>query len=541
MTQMNHGLQKGDLALPFARGKSIAINNHFDSPCSRHLYKGDAGHDGLDWPVGEGTPVHAMYGGTVYRVQLNPIADEYGIWVGIRSLTNASTDSGFEHAYAHLSALDVYVGQTVEKGDRLGWSGHTSKDRVGNHLHVGLRPYVGTNRQTAPREYTIPDENRDLKPNDVVLWGRIDFRRFLEGAEDDTIASWRDQQNVIQGHYLIQRTGPHVVTTLVTVPTGGVNIRDSAMLFTVPAHSRPISPVQGRKLAATPKEEDTPYVQVSTEGYVSHDGKRNRDENLTSPMSYCGDLAWTAHDALAPTAPTAEPVRKQITLYAFLTARVRTEVRSNPDASSSRQAYIDPKKDYPVVGRHPADGTASWWQVSLPSGMQGWVSASDATVTNERNMPRLQPPTGLDYTTPDEETLTLHWVASASSGITGYRIWGLHVPAPLAIVKADTGSAATKWTSKGRLPCYDHLYYRVAALRGNEVGQLSTTLIVQPAIVRLRPGGTETVRQQPAANQTVVDRLQRGDHRCYAIVGRYRENPLWWQIRLPDGRSDRGR
>ena len=49
MTQMNHGLQKGDLALPFAPGKSIAINNHFDSPCSRHLYKGDAGHDGLDW------------------------------------------------------------------------------------------------------------------------------------------------------------------------------------------------------------------------------------------------------------------------------------------------------------------------------------------------------------------------------------------------------------------------------------------------------------------------------------------------------------
>ena len=184
--------------------------------------------------------------------------------------------------------LDVYVGQTVEKGDRLGWSGHTSKDRVGNHLHVGLRPYVGTNRQTAPREYTIPDENRDLKPNHVVLWGRIDFRRFLEGAEDDTIASWRDQQNVIQGHYLVQRTGPHVVTTLVTVPTGGVNIRDSAMLFTVPAHSHPASLVQGRKLAATPKEEDTPFVQVSTEGYVSHDGKRNRDENLTSP----NELLW---------------------------------------------------------------------------------------------------------------------------------------------------------------------------------------------------------------------------------------------------------
>lgn len=126
-----------------ARSKTIAINNHFDSPCSRHLYAGfraDAGHDGLDWPVGKGTPVHAMYDGIVHSIQWNSRADAYGIRVSIRSQTDPtnSPDAGLEHAYAHLSEIDVYVGQAVSKGERLGWSGNTSKYATGNQLHVAL-------------------------------------------------------------------------------------------------------------------------------------------------------------------------------------------------------------------------------------------------------------------------------------------------------------------------------------------------------------------------------------------------------------------
>ena len=232
-------------------------------------------------------------------------------------------------------------------------------------------------------------------------------------------------------------------------------------------------------------------------------------------------------------------------------------LKNMPDGVDST-VMAQPEIWYDIVGKKK--GT-SWWQIVVPHGNPnredvGWVEvADDRKIKGKKEWvhntypilghpsvlrPPTVPPTMLRVPSddPDPDTITLRWAAPATGGINGYRIWGHHAT-PLVTVEADTGSDDTEWTAPGLAPCYSHLYYQVAALRGNAIiGPLSPILTVQPAIVRLRSGDTLPVsmRQQPAANQTVVSNLQPGDHRCYAIVGRYRENPLWWQIRLPDGR-----
>ncbi|MDE0672113.1 MAG: peptidoglycan DD-metalloendopeptidase family protein, partial [Caldilineaceae bacterium] len=211
-----------------------------------------------------------------------------------------------------------------------------------------------------------------------------------------------------------------------------------------------------------------------------------------------------------------------------------------------------PEVWYDIVGQ-AAD---NWWQIVVPHGKPnqedvGWVAvADDRKIKGELTWvhntdpeltdpdvlrPPNAPPTMLRSFSYIPGIHTLTWAAPAADGITGYRIQSSTGGNPVTAV-ADTGSTATQWISSAVEPCY-RVFYRVAALRGNQVGQWSNLLPVPLTFLRLRFGATaaEPVRQTPVADQTVVTYLQRGDRRCYPIVGRLLVNPLWWQIRLPDG------
>jgi murein DD-endopeptidase MepM/ murein hydrolase activator NlpD len=86
-------------------------------------------HLGADFRAGEGTPVRAPNGGRVALAQNlyfagNTVIVDHGL--GLFSLV------------AHLSRIDVEVGEMVTGGDQLGLSGSTGRV-TGPHLHWAIR------------------------------------------------------------------------------------------------------------------------------------------------------------------------------------------------------------------------------------------------------------------------------------------------------------------------------------------------------------------------------------------------------------------
>lgn len=89
-------------------------------------------HTGTDIPAAAGTQIHAAQGGVVTYVSSNKYTS-YG-WYCIISHGN-----GYSTLYAHQRTQPIVkVGQTVEKGQVIGYVG-TTGNSTGNHLHFELR------------------------------------------------------------------------------------------------------------------------------------------------------------------------------------------------------------------------------------------------------------------------------------------------------------------------------------------------------------------------------------------------------------------
>lgn len=89
----------------------------------------NAMHEGVDYMVDAGTPIHASAGGVVAFAANHP---QYGNMVEI--------DHGNEiiTRYAHASRLLVKLGQVVRRGEKIAEVGSTGRS-TGNHLHFEVR------------------------------------------------------------------------------------------------------------------------------------------------------------------------------------------------------------------------------------------------------------------------------------------------------------------------------------------------------------------------------------------------------------------
>lgn len=89
----------------------------------------NAMHEGVDYVVDFGTPIHASAGGVVAYAGLHP---QYGNMVEIDHGNDIVT------RYAHASKLLVKVGQVVRRGEKIAEVGSTGRS-TGNHLHFEVR------------------------------------------------------------------------------------------------------------------------------------------------------------------------------------------------------------------------------------------------------------------------------------------------------------------------------------------------------------------------------------------------------------------
>ena len=98
-------------------------------------------HGGLDFKSVNGTPVKATAAGRVRRAEYN--RNGYGNLIVVEHMT------GYQTYYAHLSTIDVSVGDYVYAGQRIGRTGQTGRV-TGPHLHYEVR-FAG--RQKDPSRY----------------------------------------------------------------------------------------------------------------------------------------------------------------------------------------------------------------------------------------------------------------------------------------------------------------------------------------------------------------------------------------------------
>jgi murein DD-endopeptidase MepM/ murein hydrolase activator NlpD len=100
-------------------------------------------HTGVDFPVPTGTSVQAVGAGHVVSAGWG---GSFGYQVVIRHADGRYTQ------YAHLSAISVRAGQTVDAGRRIGRSGSTGHS-TGPHLHFEVRTGPGFGSDIDPVAY----------------------------------------------------------------------------------------------------------------------------------------------------------------------------------------------------------------------------------------------------------------------------------------------------------------------------------------------------------------------------------------------------
>ena len=113
------------------------------------VYSG-RGHNGIDLGIPSGTELKAAAEGTVIGAgdtDLTCKGASYGKWVLIRH------PSGISTLYAHLSLIKVAEGQSVSRGQVIGYSGNTGYS-TGPHLHFTV--YANQGVQVSQLQSKVP-------------------------------------------------------------------------------------------------------------------------------------------------------------------------------------------------------------------------------------------------------------------------------------------------------------------------------------------------------------------------------------------------
>lgn len=120
------------------------LSASFGNDGSRWSHK----HSGQDFAVPIGTKVEAAHKGTIVKAGPNGGGDgpAYGNAIVVKH------SNGTYSQYAHLSKIDVHIGQSVKKGQKIALSGNTG-NTSGPHLHFEIRTTANYGSAVNPVHY----------------------------------------------------------------------------------------------------------------------------------------------------------------------------------------------------------------------------------------------------------------------------------------------------------------------------------------------------------------------------------------------------
>jgi len=155
---------------PFAPGQSFRISQAFNGSIS---HNDPYNQYAVDFSMPEGTAIHAAREGVVMAVE----SDFFRHGVDKKYLPEANSvrilhDDGSMAEYAHLELEKavVFPGETVGKGQLIGYSGNTGFSS-GPHLHFAIQYNKGMQLVSVPFSFTTSSGNRFLPEMNKTLQG----------------------------------------------------------------------------------------------------------------------------------------------------------------------------------------------------------------------------------------------------------------------------------------------------------------------------------------------------------------------------------
>ncbi|MEN1729363.1 MAG: M23 family metallopeptidase [Pseudomonadota bacterium] len=127
-------------------------------------------HGGADLRATVGTPIYASADGVVEWASFHHNS-------GLGKMVKLVHNYGFSTVYGHMDEIDVQVGNYVQRGQLLGYSGNTGASAA-PHLH-----------------YEVRHLNRRLDPVPFLRWSMTDYDRVF--AEEDRV-EWESLVEVIR-------------------------------------------------------------------------------------------------------------------------------------------------------------------------------------------------------------------------------------------------------------------------------------------------------------------------------------------------------
>jgi murein DD-endopeptidase MepM/ murein hydrolase activator NlpD len=146
-------------------------------------------HYGADIDLETGDAVKAAFDG---KVRIAQKSKTYGNVVVVRH------NNGLETYYAHLSKMNVEVGQEIFAGDILGLGGNTGRSR-GSHLHFEVR-YLG--QPINPNELISFTENKLVKDTLVISRKTFEYLQYVAKKGKGSKAS---KQGYTKGNYTVRK------------------------------------------------------------------------------------------------------------------------------------------------------------------------------------------------------------------------------------------------------------------------------------------------------------------------------------------------
>ena len=131
---------------------NVTITQRFGRTVDAKRLYVSGSHSGVDFRASVGTPVYAVASGTVEGTgdtDQTCYKASFGKWVFIRH------NNGLASAYGHLSLIKASEGQTVSKGQLIGYSGNTGRS-TGPHLHLTIYASRGTDGEEGARVTSKP-------------------------------------------------------------------------------------------------------------------------------------------------------------------------------------------------------------------------------------------------------------------------------------------------------------------------------------------------------------------------------------------------
>lgn len=139
------------------------------------------GHTGVDIGVSEGTPILSVHDGVVDK-----------IYDGGTSLGNGvvvSFEDGTKGIYGHMSEVNVKVGELVQDGQILGFSGNTGRS-TGPHLHFSMVENGQYVDPTSLVEHTVNHTSIWDKIMDVQSIGGWLYEKFISGGIEYWVSNY---------------------------------------------------------------------------------------------------------------------------------------------------------------------------------------------------------------------------------------------------------------------------------------------------------------------------------------------------------------